>query len=735
MARSKKRGRPPAHSESVFTTIGEHTWRSIIGVVLIATSIILLLARFEKAGPVGNFSYQILFSLLGIGFYLVPIILLIVGVLFLVSHEKKFFSIIFTGMGLFVLSGLGLIDVIFPTRAGMVGGAVGSLEVPFGYSAALILLGALIIVSLLITLNASISFRLPAFLRRDENSDMPRRGEITEEDLIIAAARAKAKKSLDEDGEYDEEDEDEVEEEKPILIQKKKGEEPLIDLSKHTSSTKNYVAPPLSLLETSDEKPAPGDLRANSMIIQQTLESFGITVEMGEISIGPKVTRYTLKPARGVKINKITNLGQDLALALAAHPIRIEAPIPGQSLVGIEVPNKTASIVRLGNLLRYKEFHRSGRLAFPSGLDVGGEPLFTDIETLPHLLIAGATGAGKSILVQSILISLLYKNSPDMLKLILIDPKRVELSVYEGIPHLIAPVITQGKKSIAVFRWAISEMDRRYETLMQDGSRDISSYNSKHKDEQLPYIVIVIDEMADLIMSFGREVEGYIVRLAQMSRAVGIHLILATQRPSVEVITGLIKANIPGRIALKVASQIDSRTILDGAGAEKLLGKGDQLFISPKFSKPKRVQGTFVSEDEIKAVIDFIIKNNAELGPSELDDESKALHNAVIASTTEKRDDLFDTYIEDEGMDDLLKEAIEIVKQAGKASASLLQRRLKVGYARAARILDEMEEKGLIGPSNGAKPREIYMEDMDEDAIAAPENFEEDTEEDEEEER
>lgn len=729
MARSKKdtrkSRREEADSESSF--ISEHTRKSVIGIILIATAIVLTLASFAKAGPAGAFLYRILFALLGIGYHLIPLILLIVGVLFLLSQEKKFFSIVFVGMLAFVLSGLGLIDVIFPARAGLLGKAIGSLEVPFGYSAALILLSALLIVSLLITLNASITLRLPAFLRRDD--DMPERGDITEDDLIIAAGRAEAKRRM-----KDEEDEDEEEDERPARLEKKSerkknSEEDFVDLSKHKPSLQNYVPPPLELLKTSDEKPAPGDLRANSAIIQQTLDSFGISVEMGEISIGPKVTRYTLKPAQGVKINKITTLGQDLALALAAHPIRIEAPIPGMSLIGIEVPNKTAAIVNLGNLLRYKEFHRAGNLAYPAGLDVGGEPIFTDIEKLPHLLIAGATGAGKSILVHSILISLLYKNSPEMLKLILIDPKRVELSVYEGIPHLISPVITQGKKSIAVFRWAISEMDRRYETLMQDGSRDIESYNKKHKDEKLPYIVIVIDEMADLMMSFGREVESYVVRLAQMARAVGLHLILATQRPSVEVITGLIKANIPGRIALKVASQIDSRTILDGAGAEKLLGKGDQLFISPKFSKPARVQGTYISEEEIKSVVDFIIKNNAELGGPELSDESMALHNAI--DTEKKEQDVFDTYLEDEGADDLLKEAIEVVKRANKASASLLQRRLKVGYARAARILDEMEEKGLIGPSQGAKAREIYMINSEE---SGGESFEDEGESEDEEE-
>lgn len=352
-------------------------------------------------------------------------------------------------------------------------------------------------------------------------------------------------------------------------------------------------------MKVSSEKPEVGDLRANANIIKRTLESFGIPVEMGEINIGPKVTRYTLRPAEGIKLSRITALSQDLSLALSAHPIRIEAPIPGKPYVGIEVPNKSAAVVRLGNLMSYPEFVNSGLLGFCLGRDVTGEPVFADIEKMPHLLVAGATGSGKSITLHSILISLLYKNSPQTLRLVLIDPKRVELSAYNGLPHLVAPVITQGKKALAVFRWAIAEMEERYETLLRAGARDIQSYNKKNQSP-LPYILIVIDEMADLMAAYGRDVENAIVRLAQMARATGIHLILSTQRPSVEVITGLIKANITARIALQVASQVDSRTILDNAGAEKLLGGGDLLFVSAELSKPKRIQGAYISEEEIK---------------------------------------------------------------------------------------------------------------------------------------
>src|SRR3990167_2467446 len=398
-------------------------------------------------------------------------------------------------------------------------------------------------------------------------------------------------------------------------------------------------------------------------------------------------------------------LNQDLALALAAHPIRIEAPIPGKSLIGIEVPNKVAAIVRLGSLMNYPEFNQNGLLSFVLGRDVSGEPIFTDVDKMPHLLIAGSTGSGKSITIHSILISLLYKNSPETLRLVLIDPKRVELSVYNGLPHLVAPVITHAKKTMSVFRWAIDEMDRRYETLLKSGSRDIQSYNKKNSQDPLPYILIVIDELADLMTNYGREIEGAIVRLAQMARATGLHLILATQRPSVEVITGLIKANITSRIALQVASQIDSRTILDSAGAEKLLGGGDMLFISSELSKPKRIQGAYIPEEEIGKVINFIKENN----PLPLTDEGLEIDSSLLENGEDEKN-IFDqyNYNDSDDEDELFEEAVETVKAAQKASASLLQRRLKIGYARAARLLDIMEAKGIIGPGDGAKPRDVY---------------------------
>lgn len=684
-------------SEGIFEELRLHpeTKKGIWGVLFIGVAIVLFLANFAQAGPAGDFIYSIFSKLLGEwGYFLLPIIFLLMGGVFLVSERNKIYGVTFFGAVLFVLSGLGLIDVVFDSqKAGIVGGAAGSIKNLFGQIASIIILLALITVSFLITLN------LPLKIRRKEKGDEDDE-EIEEEVEIEQIEEVEEQKA----------EQQEEERKMPESI-KEKFAEAILPKQKTGAiiKSKDYVFPPLDLLKSSIEKPTSGDLRANANIIKRTLESFGIPVEMGEINIGPKVTRYTLKPAEGVKLSKIVALSQDLALALAAHPIRIEAPIPGKSLVGIEVPNKAAAVVRLGSLMNYPEFTSTGLMSFCLGRDVTGEPMFPDIKKMPHMLVAGATGSGKSVAIHSMIISLLYKNSPKTLKMIMIDPKRVELSIYEHIPHLVAPVVTQAKKSLGVFKWAISEMDRRYEIFLKAGSRDITSYNKKYPDNILPYIVIVVDELADLMSTYGREVEGYIVRLAQMARATGLHLILSTQRPSVEVITGLIKANITSRIALQVASQVDSRTILDTAGAEKLLGGGDMLFVSSELSKPRRIQGAYITEDEINKVADFIRKNNNDF----IEDEEPAFESAAINPEENNSSglDIFSNFAgENDDDDELLEEAVETVKQAGKASASLLQRRLKVGYARAARLLDIMEAKGIIGPGEGAKPREVYVD-------------------------
>jgi len=663
------------------------TKKSIWAIVFLGIAAILILASFKSAGPFGDFLYRFFEKLFGWGYYLLPLIFLVLSAVFLASERQRIYKITFLGATLFVLAGLGLIDIIFPNKGGVIGNIVGFLETPFGYTASIIIVIVIAIVSLLITFNLPIKikkFKKPA--------------EVSE---ILAVSEIKPPPENKPESKPEEATEiKEVKEIKAVL-------KPLTLKTQYSRlKAQGYIAPPLELLKSSIEKPTSGDLRANANIIKRTLESFGIPVEMGEINIGPKVTRYTLKPAEGIKLSRITALNQDLSLALASHPIRIEAPIPGKSLVGIEVPNKASALVRLGSLMAYPEFASSGLLGFVLGRDVNGEPIFTDIDKMPHLLIAGSTGSGKSILIHSLLISLLYKNSPETLRLILVDPKRVELSVYGGLPHLVSPVITEAKKALAVFRWAIGEMERRYELLLQAGSRDIQSYNKKNFEELLPYILIVVDELADLMFAYGREVEGSVVRLAQMARATGLHLILSTQRPSVEVVTGLIKANITSRVALQLPSQVDSRTILDTAGAEKLLGGGDMLYVSSESPKPKRIQGAYIPEEEVRKVTDFIRENNKNFWGQE---EPLVFENNGVAIGPISEQTL-EKYSEEEE-DELFEEAVKVVVQAKKASASLLQRRLKVGYARAARLLDIMEAKGIVGPGEGAKPREVYIDE------------------------
>ncbi len=467
---------------------------------------------------------------------------------------------------------------------------------------------------------------------------------------------------------------------------------------------------PLSLLESESTSADSGDISGNALIIEKTLQNFGIEVEMGKVFIGPTVSQYTFKPSVGVKLSKITALQNDLALSLAASSIRIEAPIPGKSLVGIEIPNITSATVRLRNLLEtFPSFYKNdyyASLKVAMGLDVSGNPHWVDLGGLPHLLIAGSTGSGKTIFVNNLIMSLIFNNSPEALKLILIDPKRVELTLYNNIPHLLTPVIVENEKAVGVLKWAVGEMERRYIVLAEVGSRDIESYNKKmiesknEESEPLPYIVVVIDELADLMATFPKEVEAVIVRLAQMSRAVGIHLVISTQRPSVNVITGLIKANITARIAFRVASLIDSRTILDHSGAEKLLGRGDMLYLATGTAKPKRLQGCFASENEVKKVVKWL-KENQE-GDIQMLDES-VITKAPLSNVE------FSASNNDAGGDELYEQAKEMVIRSKKASASLLQRRFRVGYARAARLLDLLEEQGVVGPADGAKPRAILV--------------------------
>lgn len=692
-----------AEKKSLLEQVSHELKKSVIALALLGISIILILALFEKAGPVGNYAYLSLTNAFGWGYYLLPTIAFILTLVFLSTHELEWLAPPLLAGAVFILASLGMIDIIFPLKAGFVGKAMGLIEAPFGYQASLVIIGVIMLSSLIIILNVPLHIRPRRVPLEKKNGgsetnakDVDAAVTIAEKDAAKSAPDEKTRQKKDDGGKQNDASETSA---------------PKINLAKKPLVFKDYVPPPLTLLQSGIERPTAGDLRANANIIKRTMESFGITVEMGEINIGPKFTRYTLKPAEGVRLNRLTALNQDLALALAAHPIRMEAPIPGKSLVGIEVPNKTAALVRLGSLLGYPEFSQSEPLTIIVGRDVTGEPIATNIAKMPHMLIAGATGSGKSVTIHTLIISLLYKNSPQTLQFIMIDPKKVELSLYNGIPHLASPVVTEGKKAVGVFRWAIQEMERRYETFLNAGARDITGYNARHKNETLPYLVIVVDELADLMVAYGKDIETAIVRLAQMARATGIHLVLATQRPSVEIITGLIKANITCRIALQVASQIDSRTILDSAGAEKLLGGGDMLIISSEFSKPKRLQGAYITEHEARAVVDFIKEHNK---PKPIDESAASNLISIPKKENVKIGNggivPFDQFNDTGDDDDLYDDAVETVQHAQKASASLLQRRLKVGYARAARLLDLMEEKGIIGPGEGAKPREVFLE-------------------------
>jgi S-DNA-T family DNA segregation ATPase FtsK/SpoIIIE len=486
----------------------------------------------------------------------------------------------------------------------------------------------------------------------------------------------------------------------------------------------NWKAPSLDLLEKKQSPADAGDVQQNAQTIHDTLAEFSIDVEMEGANIGPKVTQYTLKPPSGVKLTRITALETNIALNLAAQSLRIEAPIPGQRAVGIEVPNVKAADVRLYGILSAKQWNNAREpLSFAIGKDISGDAVIGELNKMPHLLIAGQTGSGKSVMINTLLTSLLYRNSPSEMKLILVDPKQVEMAPYEDIPHLLTPVITEPEKTISALKWAVNEMERRYKLLAEEKIRDISSYNQKiqsgnkkitvpdedgneHQvdDGAMPYIVVVIDELADLMMVAARDVEALIVRLAQKARAVGIHLVLATQRPSVDVITGLIKANIPARIAFTVASQIDSRTILDQAGAEKLLGQGDMLLLTPSMSKPKRIQGAWVMDEEVIKITDHLRMQSAPQYNDEIVSQPVQLNGkgGVVMD------------FDGGGDDDMYKDAIRVVVDSGKASTSLLQRRLRVGYARAARLIETMEEQGVIGPADGSRPREVLISSLDE---------------------
>ena len=474
-----------------------------------------------------------------------------------------------------------------------------------------------------------------------------------------------------------------------------------------TVEDEHYEYPPVNLLTKGDKKTTKAGAKAltdTATKLQKTLYSFGVSAKVENVSVGPAITRYELRPAEGVRVSKIANLADDIALNLAAETIRIEAPIPGKQAVGIEVPNKEKEMVHLREVIESPEFENNkSKLSVALGKDVAGQNIIADIAKMPHVLIAGSTGSGKSVCINTIITSFIYNAKPSEVKLVMVDPKVVELSVYNGIPHLLIPVVTDPKKAAGALAWAVQEMDNRYKLFAEKGVRDLKGYNKalekEELDGKLPQIVIIVDELADLMMVAAKDVEDSICRLAQKARAAGMHLVIATQRPSVDVITGLIKANVPSRIAFAVSSQVDSRTILDQVGAEKLLGKGDMLYFPSGASKPTRVQGCFVDDSEVEKIVDFV-KANGEAKYSEDIIESIENNNKSDREIAEDKDD---------DSDEFLPEAIETVIEIGTASASLIQRKFKVGYARAARIIDQMEERGIISGYQGSKPREVLM--------------------------
>jgi S-DNA-T family DNA segregation ATPase FtsK/SpoIIIE len=664
--------------------LSSQTKRTIFGIFLFLISVVIILSFFDKAGIGGKKLKSFLIFLLGNTTFLIPLFLIILGWAIFQPEYWKFKNSLILSI-LFLIFGISGLLWTLKESGGKLGQILSYLPLRFfDILVSQIIFGVLILAGFLIAWQIFRKSIPSAPVLKEEKKPLITRifKKIGEPKLKIKEIEKMPKFEIKEAINF---------KSKPIL-------------EKETVSFP-YQPPPLDLLDQDQELPHSGDIRNNSAIIKKTLENFGIPVEMGEINIGPTVTQYTLKPAEGIKLSKITSLVNNLALALASHPIRIEAPIPGKSLVGIEVPNKVRAKVRLRNLIEDQNFQKfPSNLTIVLGRDVSGKPVFADLGRMPHLLVAGSTGTGKTIFLNSLILSLIYRNSPKILRFILVDPKRVEFPVYNDLPHLLGPVIFDVNRTVNVLQWLTKEMERRFEVLAEAKVRDIVGFNEiafKDESEPLPYIAVVVDELADLMAAKGREIEAGIVRLAQLARAVGIHLVVATQRPSVEVITGLIKANITSRVTFQVASQIDSRTVLDIAGAERLLGSGDMLYISAETLKPRRIQGPYVSLKEVKRVTKWLREK------SPLETMENHLAQELMENLTLPVEEKTEFFPGEE--DPLYEEAKKVVVEARKASASLLQRKLKIGYARAARLIDILEERGVVGPLNGAKPREVYI--------------------------
>ena len=725
MSKTKKKTNKKNNSNKKISQNQKEFNRDLIGMLFIAIGIISMISLFSfKMGIIGSAIRGATFSLMGFGGYFLPVAIIAIGVVYIMdqydNEELKISATIFLLLisFLIILDGTnninaGLIERVensiylsqLAKGGGIIGGFLGFFFYKlFGTIGVYVVSFFAILISILILTNTKlvdlykqiINFT-KRFANKKENKvkEEKKEGkssfspesmlEISTEDIkIVDYAQPQAKDSL-----------------KGVNLKK---EIQIIDSeikekSSKTGYLQDYKIPSLSMLNSPQNKFNVHDereIRNNGKIIEETMKNFGIEATITQINKGPTITCYELSPAPGIKLSRIVSLSDNISLSLASSDIRIEAPIPGKSAVGIEVPNKNKDSVLLKELLLSKEYiNMDSNIPLALGKDVSGKTIVSSIDKMPHLLIAGATGSGKSVCINTIIMNILFRSSPDDVKLLLIDPKVVELNVYNGIPHLLIPVVTEAKRAAFALNWAVEEMEKRYKIFAKNSVRDITSYNNKmgdKLDEKLPMIVIIIDELADLMMVAAQEIEDYICRLAQMARAAGMYLIVATQRPSVDVITGTIKANIPSRISFAVSSQIDSRTILDMAGAEKLLGKGDMLFYPSFYSKPLRLQGAFIGEEEVKKVVDFLKDQNI----TEYDEDIiEVVQNA-------KEIDIMDG-------DELLPDAIELVINEGQASVSLLQRKLRIGYARAGRIVDEMEERGIIGGFEGSKPRKVLV--------------------------
>lgn len=705
-------------------------WSQVGAVLLILFSLLLVVSWFGVGGPVLKWIDTVSLQAVGYTMYALPILLIYLAVeTFRAEGNQLPLAVKFAAVLEIVwFSGLfGLLKTASrPESGGFVGDSInmGVLQMVDSAIAAIIYLVLIFITVLFITQTSpfTVFSRIWEMIKTDRSEDDKNRSVMKQ-----AAKRDSGDKLGDIKLNAGVPIIDATKEKKSLLKSSKKQPPHPEKAEEQTAlvATRdpNWQPPSLELLERSESGADAGDTRQNAQIIHDTLSEFNIDAEMGDINVGPKVTQYTLRPPSGVKLTRITALETNIALNLAAQSLRIEAPIPGQKAVGIEVPNRKAADVRLYGTLNSKQW-KSAReqLSFAIGKDISGKVVVGELGKMPHLLIAGQTGSGKSVMINTLLSSLLYRNSPSDMKLILVDPKQVEMAPYEDIPHLLTPVITEPEKTISALKWAVNEMERRYKLLAAEKIRNIRDYNKKlqsrakkiaiadengnvqqHEDGSMPYIVIVVDEMADLMMIAKRDVEALIVRLAQKARAVGIHLVLATQRPSVDVITGLIKANVPARISFTVASQVDSMTILDQAGAEKLLGQGDMLFYTPSMSKPKRIQGAWVTDDEVNKITDHL---RMQMAPQYNDE--------VVAQPVQLNGKGGVVMDFSEGGDDKFKDAVRVVVERRKASTSMLQTRLGIGYQRAARIIEEMEERGIISAANGSKPRDVLISSVDE---------------------